>query len=417
MPTPNPNPGLHLNLQQNERVKHIARRHKVVLVRNESVPLLLWLLCSFVFLGRIPQRGFDSLNTFLFIAGTLIFVLMIYIFFDWRNDILIVTTQRVIFQDARFLISVQRNELYNRDIQDVRITTESVIARYFNFGQVNVETTSRLRNIAFKGVARPGLVREVIMRNIDTKSRRQEHMRQVVQSRVMGIGEAPDPAPPMQFIPEGGIRRGILGIIPPNPVRQGDSIIWHKHWVYLFEETANPILLVLIVMLVTYLLRRGGATFGGEIVFGVLLVLLFLAIWIIYEFVDWRNDEYIISPRNVIDIERKPLGRETKRETTWDRVEKVALIQPNILSRFLDYGNIELSTAGQQESFTFRGVGSPERVLAIISDYRDHFQRRARDQEFDSTLLLLNLYHELLKEQQALPPAPPPPLPPTQPLP
>ena len=44
-------------------------------------------------------------------------------------------------------------------------------------------------------------------------------------------------------------------------------------------------------------------------------------------------------------FDRKPLGREIKRETTWDRIEKISLEQPDLLSRWLNYGNIELATA------------------------------------------------------------------------
>jgi len=121
--------------------------------------------------------------------------------------------------------------------------------------------------------------------------------------------------------------------------------------------------------------------------------------WLIYEVIDWRNDEYIVTPINIIDIERKPLGRETKRETTWDKIQNVSLNQENLWARILKYGDVELFTAGQNENFTFRGVAAPDSVLAVISDYRDQFEQRARDREFDSTLMLLQHYHQLQRDE------------------
>lgn len=408
-----------LNLQPGEKVITTAHRHWVVLMIREIPLLIVWLICSFVFLGRIPNFGMDGLNWFLFGLGSTVFLAMIYVYFDWYNDSLIVTTERVVEVDERLFFSVQRNELYNRDIQDVKMTTESVIERQFNYGRIDVETASRLRNIHFTGVASPGLVREAILRQVNPlKADTQvERRRQLVRAKVLKQGTAPSPPPPPQLVPEGMYGRGFLGIIPPSPTRRGDSIIWYKHWIFLFVEMANPVLLLLIVVIAWNLLRGGGflAGSGAELLFVVLIV--FILIWMVYELIDWRNDEYIITSVNVIDIDRKPLGREIKRETSWDRIEKISLEQPDLLSRWLNYGNIELATAGQQENFTFRGVGQPEDVLAIISDYREQFLQVTRDQEFDTILDLMRHYHELIELQRQAPPIVPGALPPTQKLP
>ncbi len=421
MPTRNPNESFEVNLQPDERVQLTARRHWFVLVRDEIILVLLWSVCSLVFLWRISTNGLDLLNLILFVIGSIIFLGMVYIFFDWRNDALVVTNRRVIFYDAQFLISVQRNELYNHDIQDVKMTTDSVVARQFNYGQIDVQTASRLRNIQFNGVAHPAIVRDSILRNVTPlkKEYEVERMQKLVRAKVMKQGAPLEPPPLTTFIPIDKSSRGFLGIIPPSPQIRGDSIIWRKHWLFLFVEITNPILLMLIILITWNLLYQGSLIAGGGAIAFLIIVLVLVLAWMIYEIADWRDDEYIITPVNVIDIERKPLGQETKRETTWDRIEKVSLTQPNLWSRIFQYGNIELATAGQQDNFTFRRVGSPDSVLAIISDYRDQFQRRARDSEFDNTLMILEHYHTLQQEElkKLLAPPPPPPLPPTQKLP
>lgn len=228
------NTGPDLNLQQDEKLCMVARRHWVVLLLRLLPLLAVWGICSIVFLWRVTTAGLDTINIGLFFTGTLVFIGMIYSFFDWRNDMLIVTSQRVIYQDATFLVRVQRNELYNRDIQDVKMTTDSVISRQFNYGRINVQTASRLRNIEFDGVSEPGIVREVILRNVNPLRKQDDvgRMRQLVRSKVMGQGAPPAPPPPVDLIPEGEFGRGFLGIIPPVPERRGDSIIWRKHWFF-----------------------------------------------------------------------------------------------------------------------------------------------------------------------------------------
>jgi uncharacterized membrane protein YdbT with pleckstrin-like domain len=417
MPTRNPNSSFQVNLQPDERVQMTARRHWAVLVRDEIIWVTLWTLCSIIFLWRISTDGLDPLNIALFFIGTAFFLGMVYVFFDWRNDALVVTNQRVIFYDANFLISVQRNELYNRDIQDVKMTTSSVVARYFNYGQIDVQTASRLRNIQFRGVSQPALVRDAILRNVDPlkKDFEVERVQQLVKAKVMKEGAPPSIPPPAMFISRDKTGRGFFNIVPPSPMIRGDSVIWRKHWLFLFLEVANPIIVILIIVISWTLLLKAQAISGGGPLALLALLIIFCLIWIVYEIADWRDDEYIITPRNVIDIERRPLGRETKRETSWDRIEKVSLIQANIWARIFKYGDIELATAGQQENFTFRRVNSPDSVLAVISDYRDQFQQRAKDSQFDSTLMLMHHYHVLQQQAQAA--AAPPPTPPSQKLP
>jgi uncharacterized membrane protein YdbT with pleckstrin-like domain len=418
MPTRNPNSSFEVNLQPDERVQLTARRHWAVLARDEIIWVTLWTLCSIIFLWRISTDGLDPLNIGLFVIGTFFFLGIVYVFFDWHEDALVVTSQRVVFIDSHFLISIQRNELYNRDIQDVKMTTESVLARYFNYGQIDVQTASRLRNIRFHGVARPALVRDAILRNVDPlkKDFQTERVQQLVRAKVMKDGAPPSIPPPSTFISRDKTGRGYFGIVPPSPMIRGDSVIWRKHWLFLLLEVANPLIVIMIILISWTLLLKAGAITGAGPLVVLALLIVFCLIWLVYEIADWRDDEYIITPRNVIDIERRPLGRETKRETSWDRIEKVSLTQANIWARIFKYGDIELATAGQQENFTFRRVNSPDSVLAIISDYRDQFLRRAKDSEFDSTLMLMHQYHVLQQQAQAAA-ATPPPTPPSQKLP
>jgi hypothetical protein len=42
-----------------------------------------------------------------------------------------------------------------------------------------------------------------------------------------------------------------------------------------------------------------------------------LQVWWFYEYVDWINDIYILTPDQIMDIYRTPLGREDKKTAPW----------------------------------------------------------------------------------------------------
>jgi hypothetical protein len=67
---------------------------------------------------------------------------------------------------------------------------------------------------------------------------------------------------------------------------------------------------VFIIALVTR--NIAGLNYGMAITLASFLMLVCFLI-MIYQYVDWRNDIFQLTPNQVIDLDRKPFGRESRR--------------------------------------------------------------------------------------------------------
>lgn len=397
MPRPQATPSTPIKLERGERLIYTAHRHWVDLARRAILPFILWAVVSLIFLMRLPSAAFDRTQLLLFIVGSLLFVSLIYIYLDWRDDVLYVTNKRVIFIDRVFLISSKRDELLMDSIENVNIETESVIARQLGYGHVLVQTASRMRNIRFAMAQKPEEILGVIMSQVlpIRTGLAQERVRQVVRARVLGGQQEPPPPAPVHLLPKDFFGKGFAFIFPANPRQDGDSVIWHKHWIVGFTSLLDPVLLLAILVVGRSVLASTGFAIGliGSIIF--ILAIIAVIGWIIYRWLDWIDDHYILSPNDVVDIERHPLGKEDRRQASLAAIQNVTSSQPNILARLLNYGDVFLQTAGGQGEFSFYHVPAPDKVQAVIFDYLDSFKRRQQEKERFDVLDLIRHYHVL----------------------
>ncbi len=88
------------------------------------------------------------------------------------------------------------------------------------------------------------------------------------------------------------------------------------------DLSAPPLLIGIIALVVLRLL--GVFTFYTA---GVYLLAIAGAIigwgWWFYRYLDWFNDVYIISPDQLMDVNRKPLGHEEKRSAPVKNIQTV----------------------------------------------------------------------------------------------
>jgi uncharacterized membrane protein YdbT with pleckstrin-like domain len=108
--------------------------------------------------------------------------------------------------------------------------------------------------------------------------------------------------------------------------------------------------------------------------------LIIPTIWWVWHFADWQNDTYHVTATRIIDIEKRPFfGREERREANLESVQNIVVSIPGLLARLLDYGSVEVETAGE-EPFTFDLVKDPNGVRADVSR-RVEARRKQRQRE------------------------------------
>jgi hypothetical protein len=242
-------------------------------------------------------------------------------------------------------------------------------------------------------------------------------MREVLNDRLehgpRGVPPARKPAAPATAKPATPLLRQVVDFFSVRVrFEQGTSVIYRKHWYMLVRRTWKPTVGVLAVVLLTTLLAGGFLPLALPIA-AVLLVgsvaFFPLAGWWLYEYIDWRNDIYMITDDQIFDITKKPLGAETKKSAPLANVLSLKYERPGLLGVILNFGTVVAQVAGTE--FRFEGVFDPvavqndvyRRIEAQASKKKAAEEARQRDEMAD----WLTVYHQV-EEQRRKGPAPAP---------
>jgi len=169
------------------------------------------------------------------------------------------------------------------------------------------------------------------------------------------------------------------------PGKQWDEMVvfrTRKHGIQLFYAWMLPLTLFSAgVVLCLWLISMG---IGFPFIIGGVLFILIGLVWGSYSYFDWQNDEYIVTSKRVIHIERLLLYGEKRDEAPLVRIQDVTVVTANLLQRLLDYSDIRIQTAGAG-TIVFSGMPHAERVRELIFNERAReYERRATE---DRTLI------------------------------
>ncbi len=316
----------------------VMRRHWMKLLERNALPLgLAFVLLAFGLWNVFSHTAFMSVAVVLgSLLLSLIAVWMILQLYDWGNDSFIVTNRRVIRIERAYFFFEERHEASLRQIQNVSIQVNNPVELLFNFGDVLIETASRTGLIRFDGVPDP---REVQIRIFQL------------------IGHAQPRRKRKERLP------WLARLLPFGPLVEDDVVTWHKHWIVLLRETIVPGLLLLALPGVFAFLTRAKLVPLNSITLLVVTILWLIDLLLfVRQYQDWRNDEYLVTPDRLIDIERIPFVFEDKKETSLSQIQDVRYEIPNLEARILGWGHVYIQTAGQARDFDFLYVPNPRAV-------------------------------------------------------
>jgi hypothetical protein len=115
-----------------------------------------------------------------------------------------------------------------------------------------------------------------------------------------------------------------------------------------------------------------------------------------YAFADWANDRFQITDKQVLDLDKKPLGRETKRSALLENILSLDYRRENIIQRIFNYGTVAINVGDTQLDFEY--VARPisvqneifERYNSAVRENEQAESRRRRDDMVE----FLAAYHE-----------------------
>lgn len=393
---------------QDERFIYTAHRHWVALLIRCLIPTLVGLLAIGIFVSRAFNREpdffgqapplFDAFNIFLFVSVLVTIGILAYIWFDWRNDHLIVSNKRIIHEDRTLWLSYIYETIPLEQIQNVNVRIENIFQYTLKYGRIEIQAAGPTEPIVFLRVECPTDVQRQILGEVQREKRNQE--RRYLEATVAHRIDPNVPSPAAQPLPiyqrAATEQTPIQALLPFGPMIQNGIITWHRHWIVLLKNMIGPVIALLLWLLLLYAFPR--VDWLDPRIEPVVLVvtLIVVGLYFYWQYEDWRNDIYILEPSKVIDVQRLPFGLyEDRREATLGVIQNVNASSPNVIARIFGYGDVTIETAGVGGNFTFDHVPDPDQVQRMVFEYRERFKWQQRERDWNNTLDILEVYQQI----------------------
>jgi hypothetical protein len=400
------------------RGKKAMRSRNIVVGVGTAILLLVWYRYNggrLFYIDPVLYNGqqTDVVNTVLITLTVISIVFVFFTFYDWLNDELILTNQRVVYDDDQVFIpwlleQRMQEQIFLEDVQDVSARTATYPQHLLNFGAVTVKSARIGGNITFDAAAGPIEMQRQIMNQVKAMRKRMgtASFDSLIEERVYGA-KAPKPKLEVKIKQTSGMQ-ALRWVLPENPEFNDDNgnYTWRPHWLFLLRALIGPVIMLLVSLFIVALAARTTAMDSLWVAGLTVFVFLGFAAWAAWEIEDYRNDLYILNPTNVVDVEKKPFGPEDRRQAGLGAITNVSFTT-TFISNLLGYGNVVLETAGAGGKFTFDHVPNPDEVVMVINDYIVQFKRGEKAKALDDTLELLARYHEAQRRHNELQLPPP----------
>jgi hypothetical protein len=395
-------------LGEEETVKVVCRKHPAYLLVVELAPLVVAWVGVFIilFATQISTASFRLAVGWLgaAIVGA-VGLWAVWRFFDWGNDYYIITDERIVWLERTIGLYDSRQEAPLVAIKSGE-TKSSLVGRWFGFGDVITETF--MGQVFFRHVGNPADIKNLIdqehklaierqmttdIHTIEGKIRQKIEPSQAVTAPVAVNAPGPDmskgilTAQEMRLIPENlNFWQSLLARFQTRREANG-MITYRKHLYVLFMMTWLPAVCGLGLMVGTGFLyywrvkdQISLLTPGVILLLGIALTgMAFL--WWLYNFIDWSNDIYRVTPDKIIDSERKPLGDEITKSAPLENIIGLDYERFGFLGVMLNFGNVVINI-GTENKFIFFGIHNPARAQRDIFNYM--FERRRNKQLADN---------------------------------
>jgi len=392
-------------LGEEEVVYLVVRKHEAFLVFSMILPVILAIasIPMLVYGFGTPLGAGFFLHQVARIGGGLMLVgsilLGIWNWIDWGNDYYIVTDQRVVWLERIMILYHSRREAPLTQVLAVNVTS-SWLGQILNYGNINVRTFTG--GIYMRNASHPHQFASFVEGfQVRARQRRKEAEEEAMEYELrlrLGLpveGELPPLNSPKPWdsgnAEEGSGKkaeprgwRDKLGTFLKIRYEQNGVITYRKHWLVLLRRTGFPLLLLLSLLALTGYITWVRIVAGRVVLSGLLWLAFFVMmyvgafLWWLYTYLDWSNDIYRLTPDQIMDIERKPLGEEDKKTASLDSILSLEHTRNGIIQLIFNYGEVTINVG--QTKFVFRGVYNPDDVHQDVADYMEARERKQREE-------------------------------------
>ena len=379
------------NLEEN--ILYANRRHWLNMLAKLIIPI-------FLLIGMIPLSTYLFANQMGMITPAIIsaitFAILLFyglwVYFDWRNDYAVITNQRVVWQEKVILLYESRQEAPLDSILAISVQT-TMLGRMFSFGDVIVRTYAGIINL--NKVPSPEEVAALLesqwqqAKKGAVRAEQFARVEQMIKERLFHTAETvqipviPNVKPDEQVQ---HAKRGLFDFLADVfdlRVASKGLVRYRTHWWMLVKRAFVPVLVILLLLIISIFAIIGTFTLiTRETIFVLGGILGFLSFgWLMYEYVDWKNDVYIVTEEFLIDVNKKPLGTESKKTAPLSTVQSVEFERVGLIGLLLNFGTVSILVG--ETTLTFDNVYNPAEVQRDLFKQITERERNRKKQELD----------------------------------
>jgi CRP-like cAMP-binding protein len=387
-------------LLKDEILYLVCRKHEILFFKTLIIPSLLGLVSIPLFL--VSTLNASSFTTTLTICLTILFASSsilwgVWNWLDWGNDFYIITNWRVLWSEKQIGISQTRRETHINSILALNVITEQ-LGRWLGYGNVEVRTYTGV--ILMKYIGQPNLFVSLI-KIAQAKSQKttiieeRKAMEAAIRKKFgingneINISETTKKKSGQDDDQNKQKNKSFLSKEFANFFKiryeSGGVITYRKHWLALAKKIGlSTVMLITLFGMTAFVLVNflsSSKLFLSYTLWIILLSFLYLIaiIWWIYQYLDWSNDIYRLTPTYIFDIEKKPLGKEDKKTASLDSILSIEHIRNGIIELIFNFGQV-IITVGQTK-FIFHDVFNPGQIHQDVSDYIIAQNKRKQEAE------------------------------------
>lgn len=373
-------------LEADEKVSLITRKHPVFLLFALTPPLLVFVV---TLLGlNFLQAQFAMLALIgMVIAFLICAIWLLWNINNWANDYYLITSKRMVWVERVSGFYESRQEAPLATLISVGVKNTQMGA-LLGFSDVMVRTF--IGDIRFERVAHAKTIGKLI-ESFWTKSKHVDlelDAKEIRKALREKFGKSPEEVTSKELEEEYGINNempqseiGFLEWLFSDFLKvryeMGGAITYRKHWIILLNKVFLSLMgMLLSAAFIIALVTRNitNLNYGMAITLASFLMLMCFCI-LIYQYVDWRNDVFQLTPNQVVDLDRKPFGRESRRAAPLENILSIEYERRGIIPMLFNFGTVYITVGNSQ--LTFNNVHQPSKVQQdIFSRMGKHTQEK-----------------------------------------
>lgn len=165
-------------------------------------------------------------------------------------------------------------------------------------------------------------------------------------------------------------------------IGQDEKIIklLHRHWFNILEQYFVIFIMALLLVGSFFFIPSFSNYLDYEsnlplVFFLESTFLLFIWIYVFFVWIDYYFDIWIVTSKRIINIEQKGLFVRQVSELKLERIQDVTTDVYGFLPTMLNFGDVQIQTAAEEEHFVFRQIPNPYGIKNLIMGLQKNAER------------------------------------------